>query len=84
MKFISWIVGGVALLIGLGGGYYWGLSTGQQQAQADIAGLQQQLAEQAGADAAKTANPFQQVNPLEGVQTNPFEEAQKALNPFEQ
>ena len=45
--------------------------------------MQEEAAKQAAADAAKAANPFQIVNPLEGVETNPFEKTKKILNPFE-
>ena len=38
--------------------------------------------QKAAEDAAKAANPFGVANPLEGVETNPFEEAKKVLNPF--
>ena len=33
-------------------------------------------------DAADAANPFKAANPLEGVESNPFEQAKKVLNPF--
>lgn len=84
----------VALVLGLGiglaGGYSVGLKKGAEQgdkagyerAQADIKKAQEDLAQRAAAEAAEAANPFQAVNPLEGVTANPFEQAQKALNPF--
>ncbi len=60
-----------------------GFDSGYAQAQADLQQLNEEAANKAGAEAAKAANPFGAVNPLEGVQANPFEKAQKVLNPFE-
>ena len=44
---------------------------------------QERVAQNAGADAAKSENPFQAENPLSGVEANPFEKTKKVLNPFE-
>ena len=78
----TWLLALVALLIGLGGGFWYGESAGRARAAADLKAQQDELTAKAGADAAKAANPFQTVNPLEGVKANPFESAKKALNPF--
>jgi len=76
----------VAVIVG--GGAYWfgnstGYDTGYAQAQADVKALQDESAAKAATEAAKSANPFQAVNPLEGVEANPFEKVKKVLNPFE-
>lgn len=73
------ILAGVAFWLGRSGGY----SAGYAQAQADVKALQEESARKAAEDAAKSANPFQAVNPLEGVEANPFEKVKKVLNPFE-
>jgi hypothetical protein len=78
----AWVLAVVALLVGLGGGFWYGESAGRERAAADVEAQQEELAKKAGEDAAKAANPFQTVNPLEGVEANPFESAKKALNPF--
>ena len=76
----------VAVIVG-GGAYWFGNSTGHAagyaQAQADVKALQDESATKAATEAAKSANPFQAVNPLEGVEANPFEKVKKVLNPFE-
>ena len=40
------------------------------------------MKEKSAAEIGKAANPFGAVNPLEGVEANPFEKAKKVLNPF--
>lgn len=70
---------GVAFWLGRSGGY----TAGYVQAQSDINALQEESARKAAEDTAKSANPFQAVNPLEGVEANPFEKVKKVLNPFE-
>lgn len=76
----------VLLVVGAIGGYWYGSSRaydkGYQAAAADIKAQQEEAAKKATEEAAKAANPFQVSNPLEGVNANPFEKAQKALNPF--
>lgn len=72
----------VALVVGLVGGYWFGDSRGYNRAQADVKKLQEEAAAKAAGDAAKAANPFQAVNPLSGVEANPFEKAKNLLNPF--
>lgn len=87
----TWILVIVGLVIGVFAGYYVGNSAGYKrgsgegytQAQADIKKTEELAAQKASLEAAKTANPFQTVNPLSGVSTNPFEKAKKVLNPFQ-
>lgn len=64
-------------------GRYTGYDIGYEQAQTDIQTLQGEAARKGAEEAAKSANPFQAVNPLEGVETNPFEKVKRVLNPFE-
>ncbi|MEK7101548.1 MAG: hypothetical protein AAB882_00135 [Patescibacteria group bacterium] len=64
-------------------GRYTGYDIGYEQAQVDVQALQTEAARKGAEDAAKSANPFQAVNPLEGVEANPFEKVKKVLNPFE-
>lgn len=82
----TWLVGiMVAVVVGLLVGWWAygaGSKAGYAQAEADIKASQEALAQKAGEQAAKEANPFQAVNPLQGVTANPFEEAAKKLNPF--
>lgn len=79
-KLWTWAI--VALVVGLVGGYWFGDSSGYRRAQADVKKLQEEAANKAAGDAAKAANPFQAVNPLEGVEANPFEKTKNLLNPF--
>lgn len=91
----NWILVGVLiLLVGAGGGYLYGNKVGyntgykkgdldgREQASVELKGLEEAAAKKAAAEAAKAANPFQAVNPLEGVEANPFQKAKKILNPF--
>ncbi|MBI5140290.1 MAG: hypothetical protein HZA94_02485 [Candidatus Vogelbacteria bacterium] len=77
----------VALVLGLLGGYFYGsrvgYTTGYKQAEIDAKKVAEEAAKKAVEAAAKAANPFQSVNPLEGVESNPFEKAKKVLNPFQ-
>ena len=68
----------VALLLGLGGGYFYGNKIGYQKAQTDA----KSAAEAESKKAAEAANPFKQAgaNPLENVTTNPLENVK--FNPF--
>lgn len=70
---------GLAFWLGRSNGY----ATGYAQAQTDAKALQEESSRKAVEEAAKSANPFQAVNPLEGVEANPFEKVKKVLNPFE-
>lgn len=72
----------VGIVVALVGGYYLGDSYGYKRAQADFKKLDEAAAAKSAKAVAKAANPFQAVNPLEGVQSNPFEKAKKVLNPF--
>lgn len=91
----NWIIAVVlALLVGFGG-YWFGSGSGYQngfkagddagykRAEADSKKLDEEAGKKATAEAAKAANPFQVTNPLEGVESNPFQKAKKVLNPFE-
>ncbi|MEK7066348.1 MAG: hypothetical protein AAB965_02120 [Patescibacteria group bacterium] len=81
----------VALLVGLAGGYVYGNSAGYKagntagykQAQDDAKKVADEAAKKATEAVAKAANPFQAVNPLEGVESNPFEKTKNILNPFQ-
>ena len=77
------IIAIIVLVIGLVGGYFYGRQKGYQQAEADIKKLDEVAAKKATDEAAKAANPFQAVNPLQGVEANPFQKVKKILNPFE-
>lgn len=76
---IAIILIGLAFWLGRSNGY----SAGYTQAQTDAKALQEESVRKASEEAAKSANPFQAVNPLEGVEANPFEKVKKVLNPFE-
>lgn len=76
---VAIILIGLAFWLGRSSGY----STGYTQAQTDAKALQEESARKTAEEAAKSANPFQAVNPLEGVEANPFEKVKKVLNPFE-
>lgn len=83
----SWVLKAVVIgVLALGVGYWVGsmvsYKAGYAMAKADIEKLQAEAAAKSADDAAKVANPFQTVNPLEGVESNPFEKAKKVLNPF--
>ncbi len=81
----------IGLVVGLGLGYWYGSSSGYsrgdsagyKRAEEDIKKIQTAAGEKAAKDAATAANPFQGVNPLAGVESNPFEKAKKVLNPFQ-
>ena len=78
----------IVIVVVLAGLVFWlgrsaGYTAGYTQAQTDAVALQEEEAKKATEEAAKSANPFQAVNPLEGVEANPFEKVKKVLNPFE-
>lgn len=77
------IIAAVVLIVGLAAGYYYGQQKGYQKAENDIKKLDEAAAKKATDEAAKAANPFQAVNPLQGVEANPFQKIKKVLNPFE-
>ena len=85
-KEIQYTVLGAVVVVALAGYLAWqgGYDIGYEKAVADAKTAQEGLAKKASDDAAKAANPFQAVNPLEGVTVNPFEEAAQKLNPFSQ
>lgn len=64
-------------------GYWVGDWRGFSRSQAEVKKTQEVAGQKAAEDAAKAANPFKAVNPLEGVESNPFEQAKKVLNPFQ-
>lgn len=73
----------LAIIIAVGVlGYWVGNWQGYSRSQADVKKAQEAVGQKAGEDAAKAANPFKAANPLEGVESNPFEQAKKVLNPF--
>lgn len=84
---VFFIVAAIIIVLAGIGVYQYGRSVGHSagyaKAQADIQNLQEEGARKGAEEAAKTANPFQAVNPLEGVEANPFEKVKKVLNPFE-
>lgn len=62
---------------------YWvGDWRGYNRSQDEVKKAQEVAGQKAAEDAAKAANPFGAANPLEGVESNPFEQAKKVLNPF--
>ena len=77
------VIAVVVLVFGLVGGYFYGQKKGYSQAETDIKKLDEVAAKKATDEAAKAANPFQAVNPLQGVEANPFQKVKKVLNPFE-
>ena len=77
-KKMWWMVLVVAVVLG----YWIGDWRGYARSQADVKKAQDTTAQKAAEDAATAANPFKANNPLEGVESNPFEEAKKVLNPF--
>lgn len=76
---IAVVLVGLAFWFGRANGY----TAGYEQAQTDIQALQGEATRIATEEAAQSANPFQAVNPLEGVEANPFDKVKKVLNPFE-
>lgn len=77
-----WILLSVLVVATSLGGYYWGHKNGYKAAEADVKKVQAEAAQKSSEEAAKAANPFQAVNPLAGVESNPFEKVKKVLNPF--
>lgn len=79
---------GIVLLVIIVAALLWlgrviGYDSGYAQAKSDIQSIQEEAARNAAEEAAKSANPFQAINPLEGIEANPFEKVKKILNPFE-
>ena len=69
----------VAVIVGLGGGYYFGLHKGVLQEKAAETARKQAAVEQA----AQAVNPFGQTtaNPFEKAQANPYQNVK--VNPFQ-
>lgn len=63
-------------------GYWVGDRMGYARSQTEVKKAQELAGQKAAEDAANAANPFKATNPLEGVDSNPFEQAKKVLNPF--
>jgi hypothetical protein len=84
----SLVVGIIFLLVGVVGGYYYGLSTGQSVGReallAEQAAEIEEAKEEAQQQLTEAANPFEDanVNPFEGSYRNPFEGG--GVNPFAQ
>ena len=72
----------IGVVVGYGLGSSKGYKVGYDKAITDAKATQEALGKKAAEDAASAANPFKVVNPLEGVEANPFEETAKKLNPF--
>ena len=64
-------------------GYWVGDRIGYARSQTEVKKAQELAAQKAAEDAADAANPFKATNPLEGVESNPFDQAKKAINPFD-
>jgi flagellar basal body-associated protein FliL len=77
------IIGVVALVVGLGGGYYFGSASGIEKGVAQERGVQEAKKKEAEKKAAEKANPFQQTttNPFETSPANPYQNVK--VNPFE-
>ena len=73
------------VFIAVGGalGYWVGDRMGYSRSQTGVKKAQEIAGQKAAEDAATAANPFRASNPLEGVESNPFEQAKKVLNPFD-
>ena len=78
---LAGVVGGYSA--GTSAGHIAGDAAGYSRAQEEIKKAEELAGKKATDAAAKAANPFQSVNPLEGVEADPFEKAKKVLNPFE-
>lgn len=86
---LAWVF--LALVVGLGGGYYYGNTVGVKDG--TRRGIEQGILQEkamvearrkdAEKETAKAVNPFQQAtaNPFEKTPTNPFEKVK--INPFE-
>ena len=64
-------------------GFWVGDRMGYSRSQTEVKKAQELAGQKAAEDAADAANPFKATNPLEGVESNPFEQAKKVLNPFD-
>lgn len=83
---MQWVIGVLALVVGMGGGYYYGNMMGHNRGVE--AGIAQEKAaeiarrEAAEREAASAINPFNQgsANPFEKASANPFDDVN--VNPF--
>jgi len=75
----------MALLFGVGVGYWYGTAVGNERGRSALLVEQQAQEEEekkkAQEEIAKAANPFEETNPLEGSYQNPFK---ANVNPFSQ
>lgn len=80
---MSWIVAVIALLLGLGAGYYYGNLKGVQKGVAQELAAADAKKKAAAEEATKAVNPFEQntANPFGKAPTNPFDKVQ--VNPFQ-
>lgn len=80
------VVAVAAVIICLAAGFYLGYFQGQKvgynKAIAETQAIKDEIVKKAVEEAMKAANPFQTINPLEGITANPFQDAAKKLNPF--
>ncbi len=72
----------IMVVVSLVVGFFVGNSRGYHRAQADVKKAQEEAARKAAQQATKATNPFQAVNPVAGIEANPFQKAKDALNPF--
>lgn len=81
-----WVGAIVILVIVVALGFWYAgkrYDDGYQAAVTDIKAQQEDALNKAATAATNQANPFKVENPLQGVEVNPFEKAQKTLNPFD-
>lgn len=85
-KNLNLVIGAALFIIGIIAGSLYGNSNGYKvgynKAIADAKATQEALGKKAAEDAASAANPFQTVNPLEGVDADPLSKVKNAINPF--
>ena len=71
------------VIVALVAGYFVGDNRGYSRSQSEIKRIQEEAAQKAAEDSAKSSNPFQAANPLKDVEANPFEKVKKIINPFD-
>lgn len=80
---ILWVYVVIALLVGLGMGYWYGTMAGKEQGRTALLAEQKAAAEEAKKQAqeeiVEAANPFETENPLQSGYENPFNQQ---VNPF--
>lgn len=85
-KLVSWVALAVlVLIIVILGAYYFSRQqqAPQSEAQNQLQAIQEQSDKNVVENVAKAANPFKASNPLEGINLNPVEKAERVLNPFD-